>query len=101
MTKPTWKGTDLRSPITKIAIPLLAIRDGNGYPSGTACVIGPWLAITARHVVEDHFQHFDGSTPGVGAQASYQVCTYVTTGDGKVLPFFVQRTWASALSDIA
>lgn len=55
---PTWRGTPLDSPITKVSLPLIAAKDGDFYPSGTACLIAPWLAITARHVVDDHFERY-------------------------------------------
>src|SRR5512139_2383269 len=100
-SRPTWKGTSLDQPITKVAIPLIAIRDSVGHPSGTACIIAPYLAITARHVVEDHFELFEGTTPAGECASTYQVLTYVVPSPGTALPFFVARTWASALTDIA
>lgn len=99
---PSWEGTSLDSPITKVAIPLIAIRDGITYPSGTACVIAPWLAITARHVVEDHFKYFADRFPNQSDTATHHTLTYLNPGGGHgAIPLFVQRTWYLPPYDIA
>ncbi len=99
---PSWRGTSLDSPITKVAIPLVAAVGSEFYPSGTACLIAPWLAITARHVVEDHFERFLGRRPNNTDEASHLTMTYVAPGGGQpVIPLFVQRTWHVEPYDIA
>jgi hypothetical protein len=100
---PTWRGTSLDSPITKVVIPLVASFGSDFYPSGTACIIAPWLAITARHVVEDHFERFaDGRAPNNVEEASHRTLTYVAPGGGQpIIPLFVQRTWYLQPYDIA
>lgn len=99
---PIWRGTSLESPITKVAIPLVAAVGSEFYPSGTACIIAPWLAITARHVVEDHFERFLGRRPNNTDEASHITVTYVASGGGQpVIPLFVQRTWYLEPYDIA
>lgn len=92
---PIWRGTSHDSPITKVAIPLVASFGSDFYPSGTACIIAPWLAITARHVVEDHFERFAGGrAPSNVDEASHLTLTYVVPGGGQpIIPLFVQRTW--------
>jgi hypothetical protein len=99
--EPSWKGTSLDSPITKVAIPLIAFRDGRGWPSGTACVIGAWLGLTARHVLEDHFVKFEGAPPSGISRASYDVLSYVHLGGGNVLRLYIRRAWYSVAHDIA
>jgi hypothetical protein len=47
--------TGLRSIITEFALALLSHRDNTYYACGTAIVVAPYLAMTARHVVEDYW----------------------------------------------
>jgi hypothetical protein len=54
--KPTWKGTSLDQIITRVASPLLAYEGGHGWPAGTACLIAPFMAVTARHAIVASFQ---------------------------------------------
>ncbi len=101
-TVPTWHGTSLDNPITKVSLPLIAAADADFYPSGTACLIAPWLAITARHVVEDHFERYWGKKPNNTDEALHDTLTYVVPGDGRPsIPLFVQRTWYREPYDIA
>lgn len=69
-----FHGTPLDSPVTKVGLPLIAVpRDGTGYSSGTACLIAPWLAMTARHVIEDYSRQLDGAPPPAGySERTYQ-----------------------------
>lgn len=101
--KPTWHGTPLDSPVTRVATPLFAVREGELYPSGTACIIGPWLAITARHVVERHFAYFGKQVTPETREASHLTHTYVVPGDDgqPMLPLTVYRTWFHTGCDIA
>lgn len=99
---PMWRGTSLDSPITKVSIPLLAVYGSEIYPSGTACIIAPWLAVTARHVVEDQFARFVGRPPQRSDNAAHETLTYVNPGSGQpAIPFFVTRTWYLEPYDIA
>ena len=99
---PTWRGTSLDSPVTKVAIPLMTAVGSELYASGTACIIAPWLAITARHVVEDHFERFLGRRPNTTDEASHITRTYIVPGGGQpVIPLVVQRTWYLEPYDIA
>lgn len=99
---PAWQGTSLDSPITKVVVPLIAVYGDELYPSGTACIIAPWLAVTARHVVEDQFEHFVGHPPNKADNAVHETLTYVTPGNGQpAIPFFVSRTWYLEPYDIA
>src|SRR5262245_1138172 len=99
---PTWQGTSLDSPITKVAIPLIAVREDDIYPSGTACIIAPWLAVTARHVVEDQFERYVGRLPDGSDEAAHETLTYINPGNGQpAIPLFVSRTWYLNPYDIA
>src|SRR5688572_16789848 len=57
---PIFEATGLRSTITEFALPLAAFRDDDFHPCGTAVVVAPYLALTARHVIEDYFRVFMG-----------------------------------------
>src|SRR4029077_6491890 len=51
---PVFRGTSLDSPVTKVGVPLIAVQPGvAGHLPGTACLVAPWFAMTARHVIED------------------------------------------------
>jgi hypothetical protein len=59
--EPTFKHTGLDSPITEFALALAANKGDNWIPSGTAIVISPYLAITAKHVIEGFWHKFESS----------------------------------------
>jgi len=102
--RPTFTGTSLDSPITKIGLPLIAIRDGEeAHLQGSARLIASWLAITASHVIAGYSRHFDGKEAGPGySERSYELLTYLPANDGQaVLPLFVGPVWYNDGTDIA
>ncbi len=94
-SRPAFRGTSLDSPVTKVGLPLLAVQPQvAGRLPGTACLVAPWFAMTARHVIED----FASAQPG----AEHLICTQVVTDHGKtVLPLFVHRLYYAQPYDIA
>jgi hypothetical protein len=50
---------DPGDPITEITLALIAWDGNNFKSSGSAIVIGPHLAMTAKHVVEGHWRDFE------------------------------------------
>lgn len=50
---------------------LVAFKDGHYVPSGTAVMVGPGIAMTALHVVQDYFMEFD-RTELVEAKTKYK-----------------------------
>jgi V8-like Glu-specific endopeptidase len=56
---PSFTETGLNSPITEFALPLTARKGNEFFPSGTAVVIAPYLALTAKHVIEDYWIRFE------------------------------------------
>ena len=102
--RPTFSGTSLDSPITKIGLPLIAVRGSEeAHLQGSACLIASWLAITASHVIAGYSRHFDGKEADPGySERSYELLTYVPANDGKtVLPLFVGPVWYNDGTDIA
>lgn len=49
------------SPITEFALPLLSFKGNQWFACGTATIIGSHLAITARHNLEAHWEHWSDS----------------------------------------
>jgi len=46
-------------PISAHIAPIFSFEDEHGYVAGTAVLIAPGLALTARHVIESLFAHFN------------------------------------------
>lgn len=101
---PEWRETPLTSPITRVALPVISVRGDVCRISGTACVIAPWLAITARHVIESEFREFGGTIddPGGVYEAPHRTLALTWPQDGKPgIALNVVRSWCSNQSDIA
>jgi hypothetical protein len=89
--------------ITEVALGLMAQRPDKWYPSGTAVVIAPHLALTARHVVDDYWRHFDqnwklklGDSHGDFGLLALQVLP----GRQGVI-WAIRRLWRSEHTDLA
>ncbi|WP_454642952.1 S1 family peptidase [Bradyrhizobium liaoningense] len=54
-----FKHTGFDSPVTEIAILLVGTKDRHAS-LGTGVIIGPHIAITARHVVDEYLKQFEG-----------------------------------------
>ena len=102
--KPTFLRTGLRSPITEFALPLLASSRGEYIPSGTAIIVAPYLAITARHVIADYWSRFEdeplSGDRDAGGSFSIQALQVLDEGEHGAL-WDVRRLWLSPHSDIA
>jgi hypothetical protein len=62
--KATYDFTPWETPVTEIAGVLIAGTDeADLIPLGTAFLCAPFVALTARHVVDDIFQRFEGCLP--------------------------------------
>jgi S1-C subfamily serine protease len=105
MTAVTMREIDPADPVTEVALALIA-RDGitTFRPSGSAVIIAPYLAITAKHVLADHWRAFDyrelpttGHATGVFSLQAFQV---VNNGRDGAL-WDITRLWSSGHTDIA
>jgi|GEM_PF-2940571 len=65
--KPQFNQTAADQVITEFALSLISVVDNEHYPSGTAIFIGPHLAITAKHVIEDYISKHKTKTKTTGA----------------------------------
>lgn len=103
---PNFVSTGLDSPITEFALALTTRKNDVYYPSGTAIIIGPQLALTARHVVLDYFSVIEDmpktSWPPVNASVNFNLFAFqVLSGVKSGNLWNVSRIWGSNFTDIA
>jgi hypothetical protein len=100
---PSFKHTGLRSIITEFALSLVAEKDGIFLPSGTATVIAPFVAVTARHVVEDFWKYFETTEIRTGdRQTTFHLRAFQVLDEGAQGAFWnVSRMWLSPHTDVA
>ena len=97
---PSFKHTGLESPITEFALGIMAHKNEHYYASGTAIVIGPRLAITAQHVIDDFFERFDGNELSGPSNSDLQVFQILNTGKSGLI-WNITRLWRCGYTDIA
>jgi len=95
--------TDPTQSIHEIATPLIGIRGGEDFVSGTAFLIGPGVAVTAYHVIEDFVRRFDPDAPEDGNfDWSFELQGFLTIDHGRrLVPLRVIRMWRVAPLDLA
>ena len=106
---PSFRETGLKSVITEFALALAGYREHIWRPSGTAIVIAPYLAVTAKHVIEDYWAKFEVSAlqPGsagesLQAAGSFQVLAIQILNEGETGALWdVTRLWLSPFTDVA
>ncbi|RJX28582.1 MAG: serine protease [Desulfarculus sp.] len=100
--KPSFRETGLHSLITEFALPLTAVKDREYFPSGTAIVIGPFFAITAKHVFEDYWGRYHQKLLDSGKfEGSFSVQAVQIVQGNQGLLWNVNRIWLSPFTDIA
>jgi hypothetical protein len=113
---PSFTPTPHGSPITEFALSITSLRDDDEFAQGTAVLVGPNLALTARHVVDDYWQRYEGTTlksgPGAGSfslqamqmcgprndLAIWNITKYWVTGEGGPDMAVLQLTPTSAIA---
>jgi len=100
---PGFVETGLRSPITEFALSLVAHRANEFHPSGTAAVIAPHLAITAKHVITDYWERYEGCVPEEGLMSgTFYLQAFQCLREGTVGALWdVTRLWLSPHTDVA
>ena len=106
--EPSFKETGLVSVITEFAFALTAFRGETWWPSGTAIVIGPYFAITAKHVIEDYWNRYEKAQSKakigerVEAAGTFHIlaCQILERGRTGAL-WSVTRLWYSPFTDVA
>lgn len=101
-----YKSTSLKQVICKYTFPYIA-EDGNDYyVMGTAIMITPGLALTARHVVESVFETFTGrKIENSNGEQHYEIpcrqyLTQIINGE-KAFRWNIVMSFLSQFSDIA
>jgi hypothetical protein len=56
--EPTFQEAQLDDIMREHALALMAVTEGQWFASGTATIIGPRFALTAKHVIEDYEERF-------------------------------------------
>jgi hypothetical protein len=58
---PDFRHTGFNSPITEVAVMLVAQKDQEYSCLGSGIIVGPTIALTARHVVDGFADTYDGA----------------------------------------
>lgn len=56
--EPIFQQAQLDDIMREYTLALMAVADGEWFPSGTATIIGPRFALTAKHVIDDYIERF-------------------------------------------
>ncbi len=111
--EPTFTHTGLNSPITEFALALAARRGDTFAPSGTAIVIAPYLALTAKHVIEDYWRRFEtaplvaacddeSGNPQTNNPGKFSILAYQVLGGGRTGQIWnVTKIVLSTFTDVA
>jgi hypothetical protein len=84
-----------------LTLPLSASLGSKMYPWGTAVLIAPGIALTARHVVDDFFEKIDGVKPRSGLTSGFGLGVYQPLPVAAMFPWAVEYIFFSPASDIA
>lgn len=99
--EPAFQDTGLSSPITQIALALVASTpEGEHFASGTAVIIAPFIAITAKHVIDDFAQKYDHIRLERPTDLSFYLQAFQIVG-ADINLWQVQRLWLSHDTDVA
>jgi hypothetical protein len=99
---PNFIETVLPSAITEWAVPLASQRGDYWWASGTAVIVAPYLAITAKHVIDDHWRRQQGSlAPSGGGHGDFSIVAFQVPEAGEACLWAVRKIWPSAHTDVA
>jgi hypothetical protein len=98
----SYKETGLRSVITEFALELTSLKDDYWHSSGTAIIIGPHLAITTKHVIEDYWRTFEQKRLKNNINGTFSIQAFQGIDEGKDGALWdVTKVWLSPFTDIA
>jgi hypothetical protein len=99
--RPLFADTPLPSPITEFVVQITSnLEGGDHYVSGTGVIVAPFLALAARHVLDDHWARHQGeSLPTTPADGRFTCVLLQLVGD-ELNAWYVNRLWVSELTDI-
>jgi hypothetical protein len=99
---PRYSITDPFPPsIGYLTMPLFASLGTVNYPWGTAVLVAPGVALTARHVVDEFFRKLDGVEPRSGMTSGFGLGVYQLLPSAEVMPWRVESIFFSEALDIA
>lgn len=88
------------SPEGHYVLALLAVEGNTVRASGSAVLVAPYIALTARHVTDDYFKHFHSAeAPQSDYNANYTIFARGRSG-GTWRMFFVRRIFNTHGTDI-
>lgn len=99
---PTFKTTGYDQPILEFALSLGSFKNNQFFAGGTCIVIAPYLAITAKHVIENDIQFFEKQTPTTDYNGSYYMQAGQILKNGNELAIWnIRKIFLSSVTDIA
>lgn len=101
--KPSFKDTSIHEPISEIALLLGSMRGSEWRPGGTATIIAPHIAVTARHVVENDWRSLEGrALPSGKSQSTFSMVAIQMLSRGTEGSLWdVRKIWFSSHCDVA
>jgi len=99
---PLFVDTPMPSPITEFVCQVTSNVNGDDhYASGTAVIIAPNLAFSAKHVFDEHWMRHEGRRPPVDGEGAGRFSLVLAQLVGNQLNLWaVTRLWTSQLTDI-
>ena len=94
--------TPLPSPITEFVCQVMSNMDGQQhYANGTAVIVSPFLALSARHVIEEHWRIHEGEREMFPGEGTGRFSLILAQLVGLELNLWtVTRLWTSGHTDI-
>lgn len=98
-----WSKLDSPTILTECALRLLARGlDGRFDAAGSGVMLGDAMALTAKHVIEDHMSVLDGRSLASGMTARFELIAARGLRDGKTMVIYIVEAFSlSPVSDLA
>lgn len=88
--------------ITRVAFHLCAVKGDSYDPAGTAVALGPGIAVTAKHVVQDYITNLERGPLAPGGATSFSLLAVQTIDSGKAgVAYYVSKMTLHGSSDLA
>jgi hypothetical protein len=100
--KPLFVETPLPSPITEFTVQVLSNFEGaDHFASGTGVIVAPYLAMSARHVLDDHWRRHHGKPMPMEEENAGGFSFILAQIVGSTVNLWtVSRLWVSGETDI-
>lgn len=99
---PIFSPTSVDSPIQLVSFALMASEGADYHASGSAVLVAPHLALTARHVLDDYWHRFEDKPMSEGKASRFSLVALNLQKAGTSLAVFaVTRTWSLQTTDLA